>query len=132
MTIALYGLLSLTAARMVPVAIALVGTRARRPTVAFLGWFGPRGLAPIVFGVIVLDEAKLPDISTITAVVVFTVVLSVHAHGVSARPLSARYASWFHSHPIDERPRMEDTHTPPQRWRLRSLDASPHGPRSPA
>ena len=119
-TVALYGLLSLTVARMLPVAIALIGTRARPPTLAFLGWFGPRGLASIVFTVIVLDEATLPNIRTITAIVVFTIVLSVYAHGVTAQPLTARYASWFHAHPRDERPPMEDAHTPPQRWRLRT------------
>jgi sodium/hydrogen antiporter len=122
-TVALYGLLSLTVARMAPVAVALAGTRARPPTVAFLGWFGPRGLASIVFAVIVADEANLPDIATITVVVVFTIVLSVYAHGVTARPLTARYASWFHSHPDEERPPMERTHAPPQRWRLRTVTA---------
>lgn len=123
-TVAVYGLLSLTVVRMVPVAVAFAGTRARPPTLAFLGWFGPRGLASIVFGVIVMDEANLPDITTIMAVVVFTVVLSVYAHGVTAQPLTARYASWFRSHPEDERPPMEGAHAPPQRWRLRSTPAA--------
>jgi NhaP-type Na+/H+ or K+/H+ antiporter len=120
-TAALYGLLSLTVVRMLPVAIALARTRARPQTVAFLGWFGPRGLASIVFTVIVLDEANLPNAATITVVVVFTIVVSVYAHGLTARPLTARYASWFHAHPTDERPPMEATHAPPQRWRLRTM-----------
>jgi NhaP-type Na+/H+ or K+/H+ antiporter len=115
--------LSLTVARMLPVALALAGTRARPPTLAFLGWFGPRGLASIVFAVIVLDEANLPNAATITVVVVFTVVLSVYAHGVTAKPLTARYASWFRSHPEDERPPMEGIHAPPQRWRFRATEA---------
>src|SRR5215218_3593636 len=51
-----YAVLSLTVVRMLPVALALLGTGARAPTIAFLGWFGPRGLASIVFGVILLDE----------------------------------------------------------------------------
>src|SRR5262245_5316774 len=117
-TAVLYAVLSLTAVRMLPVAVALVGTRARPPTVAFMGWFGPRGLASIVFAVIVLDEGNLPGIGTITLVVVFTVVLSVYAHGLTSRPLTARYADWFHAHPVDGRPPMEDAPAPPQRWRL--------------
>ena len=78
--IALYAVLSLTVVRMVPVALALVGLHARRPTVAFVGWFGPRGLASIVFAVIVLEGAALP-MSTLIATVVVTVALSVLAHG---------------------------------------------------
>jgi len=123
-TVALYGVLSLTVVRMLPVAVALVGTRARPPTVAFLGWFGPRGLASIVFAVIVLDEGNLPNIATITVVVVFTIVVSVYAHGVTAQPLTARYASWFHAHPAEERPPMEGADAPPQRWRLRTVSSA--------
>ena len=66
--IVLYAVLSLTVVRMVPVAIALFGTHARPATVAFMGWFGPRGLASIVFAVIV-EDAHLPhsaDIATVT------------------------------------------------------------------
>ncbi len=114
---ALYGVLSLTVARMLPVAVAFAGTRARLPTVAFAGWFGPRGLASIVFTVIVLDETNLPYDSTIAVVVVFTIVLSVYAHGLSSRPLTTRYASWYRAHPDDRRPAMEAVHAEPQRWR---------------
>ena len=117
---AAYGLLSLTVIRMLPVAVAFIGTRARPQTTAFAGWFGPRGLASIVFTVIVLDEAHLPGITTITVVVVFTIVLSVYAHGLSARPLVDRYATWFRTHPEDRRPPMESVHAPDQRWRNRS------------
>jgi hypothetical protein len=59
-SVALYAVLSLTVVRMVPVAISLIGTGARRPTLAFLGWFGPRGLASIVFAILVLEEGGLP------------------------------------------------------------------------
>ena len=58
--LALYALLSLTIVRMLPVAISMLGTRARLPTLGFLGWFGPRGLASIVFAVIVVEESNLP------------------------------------------------------------------------
>ena len=63
--IALYAVLSLTVVRIVPVALAMLGTGARRQTIAFLGWFGPRGLASIVFAVILLDEADLPHLRTL-------------------------------------------------------------------
>jgi NhaP-type Na+/H+ or K+/H+ antiporter len=117
---AAYGVLSLTVIRMLPVAVAFAGTHARPQTVAFAGWFGPRGLASIVFTVIVLDESQLPGVGTITVVVVFTIVASVYAHGLSARPLVDRYASWFHTHPEDRRPPMESVQAPHQRWRNRT------------
>ena len=115
--IAGYAVLSLTIVRMAPVAIAMVGTHARLPTLGFLGWFGPRGLASIVFTVIVLEESHLPNVSTMATVVVFTIVLSVYAHGVSSRPLAGRYASWYAAHPPDRPPRMEAVSAEPQRWR---------------
>jgi NhaP-type Na+/H+ or K+/H+ antiporter len=114
---ALYGILSLTVVRMIPVALSLLGTGARRRTVAFVGWFGPRGLASIVFTIIVLEDGGLEDVSTITVAVVFTIVLSVFAHGLSSKPLTDRYVNWYHAHPSDRRPQMESVHTPHQRWR---------------
>ena len=90
-----YALLSLTVIRMVPVAIAMLGTRARFPTVAFLGWFGPRGLASIVFGIVVVEAANLPHTSVLMVTITVTVALSVIAHGISAAPLAARYATWY-------------------------------------
>ena len=112
-----YAVLSLTVARMLPVALAMVGTGARRPTVAFLGWFGPRGLASIVFAVIVVQESNLPGTSTILLVVYLTVGLSVLAHGLSAAPLAARYARWYDAHPRDRRPSMESGPAPEHRLR---------------
>jgi NhaP-type Na+/H+ or K+/H+ antiporter len=82
----LYAVLSLTAIRMLPVAVAMLGSGARSRTVGFLGWFGPRGLASIVFAVIGL---------------------SVMAHGLTAAPLASRYADWYESHPSGRRPMME-------------------------
>ncbi len=105
--VVLYSVLSLTLVRMLPVAVALLGTHARRRTVAFLGWFGPRGLASIVFALIVVQESHLPQTPTILAVTYFTVGLSVLLHGVSAVPLTDRYARWYQSHPPDARPPME-------------------------
>lgn len=117
--IAAYALLSLTVVRMVPVALALLGTGARRPTVAFLGWFGPRGLASIVFGVMMLQEASLPHERELLLAIVLTVGISVYAHGVSAGPLTERYVAWFTSHPPDRSPAMESVSASEQRGRTR-------------
>ena len=88
-----YAVLSLTVVRMVPVAISLVGERFQRATVLFIGWFGPRGLASIVFLVIGLEglhEAGV-DPGPLASVVAWTVMLSVLLHGLTAGPLAARY-----------------------------------------
>jgi sodium/hydrogen antiporter len=113
----LYAVLSLTVVRMLPVALAMLGTRARPPTVAFLGWFGPRGLASIVFAVILVEEAALPHQETLLLAVVATVGLSVYAHGLSALPLTEGYVSWYEAHPPERRPAMESVPVPEQRWR---------------
>jgi NhaP-type Na+/H+ or K+/H+ antiporter len=114
--IVLYALLSLTLVRMLPVAIAMFASRARPRTVGFLGWFGPRGLASIVFAVIVVEEAHLPHADTILVATYATVGLSIFAHGLTAAPLAERYARWYESHPHDRRPAMESvpvaTHRP--------------------
>src|SRR3954463_15320141 len=107
--LALYAVLSLTLVRMVPVAIAMWGSRARAPTVGFLGWFGPRGLASIFFAVIVIEESRLPHESLITLAIYLTVGLSVLAHGLTAAPLAGRYARWYEQHPPDKAPPMEST-----------------------
>jgi NhaP-type Na+/H+ or K+/H+ antiporter len=111
----LYAVLSLTVARMVPVALALAGLNARRPTVAFVGWFGPRGLASIVFAIIVLEGAQLPHVELLITTVVITVGLSVLVHGLSAGPLSDAYARWFAGRP--KPPPMESAAAHEQRWR---------------
>ena len=88
-----YALLSLTLVRMLPVAIALVGTRLSRASVIFMGWFGPRGLASIVLGLVYLEqETHLPGESTIRFAVMATVLLSIFAHGLSAMPGISLYA----------------------------------------
>jgi NhaP-type Na+/H+ or K+/H+ antiporter len=117
--LALYALLSLTLVRMVPVALALAGSRARPVTVGFVGWFGPRGLASIVFAVIVIEESRLPHEHLITLAIYITVGLSIVAHGVTAAPLADRYARWFAGHPRHRRPPMEDV--PAEVTRVRGL-----------
>jgi NhaP-type Na+/H+ or K+/H+ antiporter len=87
-----YGLLSLTLVRMLPVAIALIGSGLRGSTVAFMGWFGPRGLASIILALIVVEEQPdLPAVPTLLAAMTVTVLASIFAHGISARPLSKAY-----------------------------------------
>jgi NhaP-type Na+/H+ or K+/H+ antiporter len=71
----------------------LLGTGLRVQTVLFIGWFGPRGLASILFGILVLDQAALPHEGLVFQLVMLTVLLSVIAHGLSAAPLARRYAA---------------------------------------
>jgi len=90
--VVLYAVLSLTIVRMLPVFLSLAGMKLRTDEKLFMGWFGPRGLASIVFAVIVL-EAHLPNGGTITMTVVCTIVLSIVGHGLSANPLVAALVS---------------------------------------
>jgi len=87
----LYVALSLTLVRMVPVAISTIGSGLRPPTVLFLGWFGPRGLASLLFAILILEESELPHEQLIFNVVILTVLGSVFAHGMSAAP----GAQWY-------------------------------------
>jgi sodium/hydrogen antiporter len=87
----LYAVLSLTLIRMVPVAVALAGARLGRTTVAFVGWFGPRGLASVVFALLALEEIGEHAAGSAITIIGFTVLLSVVAHGVTADPLARRY-----------------------------------------
>ncbi len=117
--IVLYALLSLTLVRMVPVGLAMLGSGARRPTLAFLGWFGPRGLASIVFAVILVEDAHLANETVLLNTIFLTIGLSVLLHGLSAAPLAGRYAAWFAAHPRDAAPAFESAPAPeqrPHRW----------------
>lgn len=99
-SVVLYAAFSLTVARMLPVALALAGTGLSRSTLAFMGWFGPRGLASIVLGLVYLErQANLPGESMLRLAVMATVLLSIFAHGLSALPgidLYARRISSLH------------------------------------
>ena len=87
-----YALLSLTVLRMLPVALALIGTGLDRSTVLFIGWFGPRGLASVVFALLAVEElGETPVVGEAIAAVCLTVLFSVVLHGVSAGPLGRRY-----------------------------------------
>jgi len=94
--VGLYAVLSLTLIRLVPVAIAMVGSGLGRPSVLYLGWFGPRGLASIIFAGIVVEDADLPGAPTIITVVMVTVGLSVFAHGATSWFGSESYGDWYH------------------------------------
>lgn len=87
-----YVLLSLTAIRMIPVALSLLGTHCARSTTIFLGWFGPRGLASMLFALLIVDEADLAGESVILTTVSLAVLISVFLHGITARKGSAVYA----------------------------------------
>ena len=89
-TMVLYAVLSLTLVRMVPVALAALGAGLDRGTVLFIGWFGPRGLASLVFALLALEELG-PEVDQAVALIGVTVLLSVVAHGLTAAPLALRY-----------------------------------------
>ena len=90
-TIFLYAVLSLTVIRMIPTAIALIGAGLGLSTNLFLGWFGPRGLASILFVLLILEESDVPHRDELLSITVVTVVLSALLHGVSAAPFARLY-----------------------------------------
>ena len=94
----LYAILSLTIVRMAPVAVALAGARLGWATVALVAWFGPRGLASVVFALLALEELGSPAADRAVAVIAITVLLSVVAHGATAEPLAAWYAKRLAHH----------------------------------
>ena len=91
--IVVYAILSLTLIRMVPVFLSLIGKHLRWETTIFLGWFGPRGLASILFVLLVLDHAHLAQESLVFNTVIVTVALSVLLHGLTALPGVNAYAA---------------------------------------
>lgn len=91
---ALYAILSLTLIRIVPIVLSLTGTGLSAGSKVFLGWFGPRGLASILFALLILEKYPIPGADTVLACVVLTVLCSVMAHGVSAAPLAAAYSKF--------------------------------------
>ena len=87
----LYAGLSLTVIRMAPVALALAGSGLGRAATAFIGWFGPRGLASVVFGLLALEDLGHTAAEPAVTAIGVTVVLSVIIHGATAEPLARRY-----------------------------------------
>lgn len=93
LTVWLYGILSLTLVRMLPVALSMRGRKLQPVSVLFMGWFGPRGLASIVLGLIYLEELTVISVnSSILLAMIATVLLSIYAHGISANPAIKLYA----------------------------------------
>lgn len=86
-----YAILSLTVIRMVPVAISLLGTKLSWGTIGFIGWFGPRGIASILYLILVILELGSTGYERMISVIVLTVFLSVFLHGLSANPLTKLY-----------------------------------------
>ncbi len=87
----LYAVLSLTVIRMVPVTLSLLGSRIRWGSVAFIGWFGARGIASVLYLLMVVGKLGIKGYEHILSIIVLTVLISVFAHGLSAVPLSALY-----------------------------------------
>ncbi len=125
--IAICVVVTLTLGRMLPIAVSLIGTKLRWPTVAFLGWFGPRGLASILFALTVIEETDRNVQDELFVVVAWTVLASVVLHGASASWGARRYGTWYRDHraahhrpeelseePADGEPAMRPRWTPRQ------------------
>jgi NhaP-type Na+/H+ or K+/H+ antiporter len=90
-----YAVLSLTLVRMIPVAMAMIGSHVDKPGILFMGWFGPRGLASVVFTLIAFEELDRNNLATegVVEFAAWTVFLSVLLHGLTAKPLARAYGS---------------------------------------
>jgi NhaP-type Na+/H+ or K+/H+ antiporter len=118
--VVLMAALALTIARIGPVAVSMIGTKLAGPTVLYMGWFGPRGLATIVFAALVVTEADLPGTNTIVLAAAITVGLSVLAHGITAYPGSQKYADWYTAQGgADKLPEGKPVHHHTLRTRIR-------------
>ncbi len=103
-----YGLISLALVRPLAVALGMIGAKLQWQTVAFLGWFGPRGIASVILAFIVIKEAGLPGDDIIVVIMTVTVGLSVYLHGLSAVPGANWYAAW-----AEQQPAADPTTEPP-------------------
>ena len=121
-----YAALSLTVVRMLPVALSLMGLGMHRSTLLFMGWFGPRGLASVVFTLVALEDLKSgsAEHDPLVQVATWTILLSVVAHGVTAGFWAARYGARMSS--LGDVPELAPA--PEPRMRRRALTR--HGPRS--
>lgn len=124
--IALCAVVTLTLGRMIPVWLSLLGSGLEPATVAFIGWFGPRGLASTVFGLLVLQEESLTGRDQLFSVIVIVIVTSVVLHGITAAPFADRYGAWFDRHGHDEMQESQMVDCPPlrgERARSRRADS---------
>lgn len=122
----LFAVLALTLLRMGPVWLSLLGTGLRPRTVAFVGWFGPRGLASVVFALLAVENLRGDQhLDTVITVIATTVLLSVVLHGVTAEPLARAYGAWVER----ERPAAETQRAVEPRSRARLFTRVGAGPR---
>ncbi|PKH08150.1 sodium:proton antiporter [Moritella sp. Urea-trap-13] len=93
LNVVIYALLSLTVLRMLPVIISLIGTKLDMASCVFIAWFGPRGIASILYVLIVAHEVgDTVGFDTVYAVVTLTILMSIFAHGLSAQPFANLYS----------------------------------------
>lgn len=118
--VVLMAVIALTIARIVPVALSMIGMKLAWPTLLYMGWFGPRGLATIVFAALVVSSTDLAGIETITTVAAITVALSVVAHGATAFTGSQKYADWYEAQDTDGLAEAKTVHHSP-RLRIRRM-----------
>lgn len=95
----IYAILSLTVVRAIPVIIALMGLKMKWPELIFMGWFGPRGLASILFALLILEGLDATQAAQIQSVVTITVLMSIVLHGLSSTPLSTLFGKWAAKQP---------------------------------
>ncbi|MDW3219835.1 MAG: cation:proton antiporter [Acidimicrobiales bacterium] len=113
--VAVYAVGSLVLVRPVAIGLSLLGAGLQPPTVAFFGWFGPRGLASILFGIVALEEAHGTDLSIVFVVMSWTVLLSIVVHGMTAGIGAEAYGRWWSDRRDDAMP--ESLPMPEQRRR---------------
>ena len=113
----IYALLSLTVVRMLPVAISLIGSGIKPVTYLFLGWFGPRGLASVLFALLILQKSEIAHKEEILIVTFLTVALSVLLHGITAAPFASRYAEKIAVHKESEEAHVV-AHMPYEKFKL--------------
>jgi len=94
----MYAVLSLTFIRMIPVALSLMGSKLDWASVSFIGWFGPRGIASILYLLIVVGRIGKSGYEYMLSVIVLTVLLSVFLHGISAVPFAHLYGRYASKH----------------------------------
>ncbi len=114
--ILIYALLSLTIVRLLPVILSLMGQSLRWSTVLFLGWFGPRGIASIVYVLMAVSDAEIRGMETLSTAAVLTVLVSVFAHGVTAAPLANLYAGSVTASMVEDDAEMQPVREIPMRF----------------
>jgi NhaP-type Na+/H+ or K+/H+ antiporter len=108
---------TLTVGRMLPVWLSMLGLGLQRPTIGFLGWFGPRGLASMLFGLLLVSETGFEGADQLLSVIVLVVLASVVLHGITAAPWATAYGRWINAMADEEEmPEHEEVLSHPTRW----------------